>query len=198
MIRRPPILVACLITALSWLSAGCVSSVQPEVSLAEDIDEDSDYAPAFKDHTRDFEIIKNFETRYILHATRLTPQFLKAMSDRYQRLYNESQPTLEEAAGKTGFFVVLYTANHEMTDLDDDRLWSVQVEHGGTVHKASAIKRLSKKERWQPFFKKITPWSHEYLVLFDIPNSSGDPQLVSRQPIKMMVSNADGRVAISW
>lgn len=186
------------LAGVSPLATGCVSSIQPEVTLAEEIDEDKAYNAAFKESTRDFEIIKNFETRSMLHATRLSPQFIKAFSDRYQKLFNETQPALQEAVSKTGFFVVLYTGNRDMMALDDERLWNVQLEVDGTLHKPASIKRLSPKERWQPFFKNITPWSQEYLVIYDVPNATSDPQLLAHKSLKMLVSNADGRVAIGW
>lgn len=184
-----------LVAALS----GCVTSVEKEVDIHPSVQGDKEYAQTLKKSTGQYQVISNFENRYELFATVLTQEFRNALATRYETLYNEKQPLLEEASDKLAFFVSVYTANKEVRDIRDADLWNVQLESDGHIQKPVAIKYVSKKERWQPFFDYISPWSREYLVLFEIP-AAGMPsdEFVRSAKTKLIFTNADGKVTIHW
>lgn len=183
----------------SLLLAGCVTSVESEVDIHKTVYQDKDYNNAYTKASNHFQVITNFETRYELHGTILSQPFRNALAKRYEDLFGEPQPMLEETSNKLGFFVSLYTMNKDINDLSDQDLWNIQLTQNGKTYKPVTIKKLSKKERWQPFFAYMTPWSKEYLLLFDMPEG-GIPSddMVKSNPLKLVLTNADARVAIAW
>lgn len=178
---------------------GCVTSVQKGVTVHQAAPEDPAYSKALDKVTAQYEVIKNFETRYELQATALTLDFRKALAERYERIFDERQPVLGEASDKLAFFVSLYTMNKDVNDLTDQHLWNVQLVNGATPTKPFKIERLSRKERWQPFFPYISPWSKEYLVIFDAP-AGGDSseEFLKKSQIQLIFTNADGKVSMNW
>lgn len=185
--------------ALPCALLACVTSVEKDVTVHESVPEDSAYSQALDGVTAQFEVIKNFETRYEVQASALTQEFRTALGSRYEKLFNERHPLLSDASDKLAFFVSLYTMNKDVNDLTDEQLWNVQLQNGGALAKPRRIERLSKKERWQPFFPYITPWSKEYLVIFDKPDG-GEPsqEFLKKSQIQLILTNADGKVSMNW
>lgn len=183
----------------SLLLSQCVTSGEEGVTINPTVYEDDAYEDVYKKNTAQYKVITNFENRYEVYTTYLSQEFRNALGARYQRLFDERQPILEETGNKLGFFVSLYTMNKDVNDLTDQDLWNVILEENGQAKKPVVIKKLSKKERWAPFFPYITPWSKEYLILFEIP-ASGVPSedFVKQSKIRLIFTNADGKVAIRW
>ena len=97
------ILAAGLLAGLS----SCVSSQEHEIELATTAYKDLNYYDSYTKYTNNYEVIKNFETRYRIHATLLSGEFRQAIAARHQKIFSESQAILSEASDKTGFFVTL-------------------------------------------------------------------------------------------
>lgn len=176
----------------------CVTSLEKGVEEQPTAAQDAAFNTSYEQNTRSFEMITNFETKYIVHATLLTANFRKALADRYQRIFNEAQPVLEETASKTGFFVTIYTANGDVNELGDERFWNIQLKQGNEWRKASIVRQLQPKERWQPFFKDITPWSKEYLIIFDATPAVSQEGLVAANSLSLILNSPDGRVTATW
>lgn len=186
------------VSLLTILLGSCISSLEKEVSVNPSVDQDKEYHEVYKMASSDFEIISNFETHYTLNATILSNAFLSAFAKRYQRLFNEKQPILEEASDKAGFYISLYTANGELNDLTDPSIWNIQMKIADKIEKPFLIKELGPKERWQPFFPSITPWSKEYLILFKSPSiNTSTKELVKNSARKLIFSCSEGKVTIS-
>ena len=185
---------------MSLFSLSCVTSKEQEVTLADGVSEDQEYSTIYEKTTSKYEVIKDFETRIVIHTTVLTPEFRKALSDRYQRIFNEPEPVLEEASNNAGFFITLYTSDKELNDLSNKQLWSVQLNSQNQTRSPVLVKYLSDKPRWRPFFSGISPWSREYLVLFEAPRGGigSSSKMVSENPVKLILSNSDGRITMSW
>ena len=185
---------------MTLFAAGCVTSTEKEVKLAESIEEDTDYAKVYDKVTSKYEVIKNFETRIVIHTTALTSEFRRALGDRYQKIFNEPEPILEEASNNAGFFVSLYTANKELNDLNNKQLWTIQLDSDNHLKAPVLVKFLSDKPRWEPFFSGISPWSREYLVLFESSqiSSNSNSQMLSPKSVKLILSNSDGRISMGW
>lgn len=193
-LRRLP-----LVLAISLLPLACVTSPEDEVSFPPSISEDTDYQVAYDDATSYYEIINNFETKFTVQTTLLSSKFRSAFAKRYQKLYNEEQPILNEASQRTAFFISIYTANEDLNNIGDANLWTIQLNKGQQTLRPTKIEKLRDKDRWRPFFTEITPWSREFLVLFDSPApSSGDQDLVITKESRLVLSNQDGRVTITW
>ncbi len=177
----------------------CIKSSEKEITLPLPVDKDAAYTQSYNKATASYEIINNFETRFTVKTTLLSSQFRQAFAGRYQSLYNESAPVLTEASQKTGFFVSVYAANEQLNDISDVNLWTIQLIKGNETLRPSKVQRLRDKDRWRPFFTDITPWSHEFLVIFDTPAPiTGDQDLVYTKESRLVLSNQDGRVTITW
>ncbi len=184
---------------LGGLLTSCVSSQEHEVELALHAYDDLKYYDAYTKNTSNYEVIKNFETKFRIHATLLSGEFRQAIASRYQKIYAETQPILGEATDKTGFFVSLYVADDEQDDLRDHRLWNIFLETESGKFSPILIKKLGKKARWKTFFPAVDLWTHEYLVLFDLPNrQSNKQQLVKETSTKLVVANGAGKVLMEW
>ncbi len=185
-----------------WLSllplTGCLHSYESGVDLNETPADDSKYLKHLTRDSRDMKIIENFEMRYTITVTYLSPEFRAAFSDRYKSLFNEGTPFLEEANSKAGFFVTMFSPMRQGYDLTDDQLWSIQLKNKEGNLKPTLVKRLYTKERWQPFFKDVSYWSQEYLVLFDTPSVSTSEKLMNKNTLTLNIANADAKVSMDW
>ena len=184
---------------LLLLNGACVTSLEPGVTLNPAPLDDSDYAPILEQHTVKYELISNFETRYQIAAVNLSGEFMKAFAKRYERLFNDPQPILEEAATRAGFFVTLFASNRDLRDLGDDRVWNIQMERDMKTLKPIMVKQLPQKERWHPFFPSVNLWTKEYLVVFDAPPpDSGAKALLKEAKVRLIFANADAKIVTGW
>lgn len=185
--------------AFAMSLAGCVVSVESAVDLNTPVEDDRPFMKAYEQSSHTYRVINDFETRYTLTATYLSPEFRTAFARRYEQLFKEPQPVLEEASSKAGFFVTIFSPTSSASELSDNQLWNIQMEVRDQKLKPVLVRRLRDKERWTPFFKDVTPWSKEYLVLFDTPSvTPSSPDLVEKTPINLNFANADAHVKFSW
>jgi hypothetical protein len=185
-----------LLPALFLMINGCVTG---NVNVHEAPAEDSDYYEVYEDSTREETVWKNFETRFKVQATNLSPRFRTAFTKRLERIYLQDTLKFGHDRGKVGFFVSLYAPDDDRTDLANDQHWSIILDDGGNKVKPAVIKRMNDKERWRAFFDGISQWTYEYLVVFDATNvDPNSPDLVEKKSIKLTFANADGKVALTW
>lgn len=179
--------------------SSCFTTLEEEVTLHSSPEGDTEYYQVYTKVTSNYEIIKNFETHYTLYSTFLNRAFLKALSSRYQRIFNEPQPILEEVSDKFGFFVSVYSANREKKDLTDNTIWNIQLKTDDKVKKPILIKHLPRKERWKPFFKGISPWSREYLILFKKSSAHlSSDKLLRKTRNVLVISSSEAKVEIEF
>ena len=183
-----------------FILQGCISTADDNVSFPAPAAEDPSYNSSYRSSTANYQVIENFETRFIVHSTILTKEFLQSFAKRYQTIFNEPQPILGEATSKLGFFVTIFTPDREMSDLDDERLWNIQLQQEqGPLLKPDLVRKMKPKERWSPFFPAISKWSKEYLILFDSPTQAiSTIDTVRGTNTKLILSNPDGQVKIHW
>ncbi len=177
---------------------GCISSAGPNNIVHENPAEDENYDKNYEKSTSHAELVKNFETHFIIYATRLNTSFRSSLAKRYLKLFNEPQPILAELSAKSGFFVSVYTRNRDKRNLADQHIWNIQLSKGGEKVNPTTIRYLKDKSRWQPFFKDISPWSREYLVIFDIDTGTKDEKLAVDGASQLLFSNSDGRAIFNW
>ena len=179
--------------------SGCVQTLSSAVDLNTPVEDDRPYMKVYDGSTRTHKVIKDFETRYTVTATYLSPDFRTAFAKRYEQLFKDPQPVLEEASSKAGFFVTLFSPTADGYDLENTQLWNIHLELRDQKLKPVLVRRLRDKERWTPFFVDVSPWSKEYLVLFDTPSvTPSSPDLVEKNPISLNFSNADAHVKFNW
>ena len=178
----------------------CVHSTESGVSVTPAPEEDDQYADALQKATRDKSVFKDFEARFFVTATYLSPEFRSAFQKRLERVYKLGQVEFDKATGKAGFFVALNSPNVDALDLTDAQHWTVLLQTPEGAIKPVLIERLQDKERWRAFFPKaITDWTTDYLVVFDAPSvNPNSPELVAQTPVTLTLANADAQVVLAW
>jgi hypothetical protein len=183
------------------LMPGCLSFLQPDVALTPSATEDEAYREALKKATRERTVYKDLETKAIVHAVYLSPEFRNAFADRFNRVFKSGELQFNEAKDKAAFFVSLQVPGlwHHRTDLADPHQWSILLETDHGPVRPVVIKRVPDKEQWRPFFTHITEWSSEFLVIFDAPSiNANSEQMVVKTDVKLTIANADAQVNLSW
>ena len=194
------------LAAVSLLAAasvtGCVTATETDVTTQPAPAEDPDYGPVLAKSTQARTIFKDFETRYMVSATYLSPEFRAAFARRLAKVYLQDRSAMfEEANAKAGFFVSIETPSdiEDKGDLSNPQHWTVLLGDKQQPIKPILVKRLNDKERWRAFFPAVSPWTYDYLVVFDAP--SVDPhsaELVEKTGVTLTFANADAKVELSW
>lgn len=191
-------LAASLVAAVFGLT-GCVYSVESDVDITPAPEDDKDYAKALDKATQERTVFKEFETRYKVTATYLSPEFRTAFTKRLERVFNKDEVHFEEANQKAGFFVSIHAPFEDRTDLGNPHHWTVLLESKDGPMKPMLVKRLNDKERWRAFFGSVTEWTTEYLVVFDAPAvNPNSPELVEKMGVNLLFANADAKVSLVW
>lgn len=177
-------------------AVSCVVSIEPEVDLQPSPLSDSSYEPVLTKNTRSIEVTDNFESRFQIKSTTLSPDFLKAFAKRYERIYKETPPVLIDSAGKAGFFVSLVVPTRDLANLNDPDLWTIQLTRGKEVTRPSIVRRLNEKPRWKAFFPGVNLWSHDFLVVFDAPAPGGEEALVKAVKWRLTFASPEASVNI--
>lgn len=187
-----------LVAACLFLLPGCLSTIDAtHLQTPTSVPEDPEYNKIYSESSQQFDFIDKFVTRYKISITQLNTNFRQAMAARHEKVFFEPQPQLTDASQKTAFFVTIYSSNIKLSDLSDERLWSIQLRTGSSVLKPNAIKSLTPKERWQVFFPNITQWSTEYLLLFDQAPPANQPDAVNATS-ELILASPDGSITTRW
>ncbi len=188
--------------AAAYLSFGltaCVYSVEDDVAITPTPDDDDDYSKVLNRSTQTRTVFADFETRYQVTATYLSPEFLGAFGKRMERVYKKGDGPWQEAQGKAAFFVSVSSPDDDRTDLSNPNHWTVLMGGKEGSLKPILVKRLSDKERWRAFFHSVTGWTNEFLIVFDAPAvNANSPELVEKTSINLTFANADGQVNLTW
>lgn len=196
MLKSLPVRTYVLII-LSVAASSCFQ--KGEIQLNETLAEDRDYSRIYEEYTKNREVYKDFESKYRLTVTYLAPNFRGAFSKRLKDLFTQEHPSFDEAAQKAGFFISIHSPDEKAIDLNDPHLWTIFTDIDGGRHSPLVIKRIDQKERWQPFFKDISPWSREYLIVFDAASvSPNQPEMVEKASVSLTFANADAKVTVNW
>ena len=89
------------ISILIFLLLGCTTS--SNVDLQPSFKEDDDYFKVYERNTKMQKVFKNFESKFAIEITYLSPEFRQAFSQRLKKLYLQDSPSLDEASTKAGF-----------------------------------------------------------------------------------------------
>lgn len=179
-----------------FLLVGCTFS--SNVDLQPTFIEDDSYFQTYAKNTRSQKIYDNFENKFSIEATYLSPEFRVAFSERLKRLYLQDNPSLGEANDKAGFFVVIHSPDDEDMNLGDTHLWSILLSSSNPQQSPVLVKRLGQKKRWEPFFN-VNKWTKEYLILFDTPSiSTGNSDFVEKRLLNLVFAHSTAKVEFSW
>ena len=189
-----------LLLGSSFLSQSCVTSADRGVELSEKPHQDKSYYAQYISATRGVDVISNFILKYRVHASYLYPEFRNAIAKRLQELYmQDTSGAFSEAGGKSAFIMTVYGVENDSADLSNSNHWTVLLDSKEGPMRPILIKKITDKRRWQNFFETMSPWSADYLVVFDVPAANpGDAQLVEKPHAKLMIANADSKVQMDW
>ena len=184
---------------LGFLSLqACLSTIDStHLQTPTPVPEDTAYFKIYTESSQQFDFIDKFETKFKIHITQLTPAFRRALAKRHEQIFLEPQPLLTEASQKLAFFVTIYSKDHNLTDISDERLWTLQLRTGSSILKPSLIKPLAPKERWVSFFPDINVWSTEYLILFDVAPAVNQPDALTAVS-EFILASPEGSITSRW
>lgn len=188
-----------LMGLLGPIVTGCVSSIESDVDITPTPDQDKEYAAALAKATQARVVTIEFETRYQVTATYLSPEFRNAFTKRLERVYKNGEVHFQEADQKAGFFVSIHAPFEDRTDLTNPQHWTVLLDSKDGPLKPILVKRVNDKERWRAFFDSVNEWTTEYLVVFDAPSvNANSPDLVEKTRVSLTFANADAQVRLTW
>ena len=70
-------------------------------------------------------------------------------------------------------------------------MWNIYLKVGDKRLKPQLFKRVRPKEKWNQFFPTITFWSHEFLIVFELPESMTDEQ---KRENKLVMAGPKGQI----
>ena len=187
--------------ALHILAAGCTtgSGAKTKVEMLPTIEQDSAYEGAWRKASRSTTVMRDFETKYSIDATYLSPDFRTAFARRAERFTKNKMQFFEDASGKSAFFVSLFSPDARVDDLADQDHWTIQMVAGDKTMRPALVRRLADKDRWKSYFPSVNRWSAEYMVVFDTPSRTTDsPELAAANQFQIQFTNPDADVTMTW
>ena len=169
--------------------------------MSKPIPEDHDYFESYQQATRGGDIIRDFGLEYRINATYLYPEFKAKVLKRVKEIYLQDTGAFSETDSKSGFLVSIFGSDRDSVDLTNTGHWTILLSDGsqGAGVRPVLVKKISDKRRWGQFFSSISPWSTEYLVVFDAPAANpGAKNLVEKPHAKLTLANAQGKIDLNW
>ena len=116
--------------------------------------EDQPYFESLRKNTQAASVYEDFETKFLVTATYLSPQFQQAFANRLSFLYFDQQTALSETEGKAAFFVSLHAPENRLSELTNKQLWSVGLDssEAETTLEPVLLRHLADKERLAGLF----------------------------------------------
>lgn len=188
-------------TLLPIVVAGCVTgnAAKTKVEMLPTIEQDDAYEKVLRKSSRSTTVTRDFETKYTIEATYLSPDFRSALARRAERFTKNKMQFLEESSGKSAFFVTLFSPDARVDDLSDQNHWTIQLISSEKPLRPAFIRRLADKDRWQNFFPGVNRWSVEYMVVFDVPSRATDsPEMAAANQLQVQFTNPDADVTMTW
>lgn len=180
--------------------SSCISSIDPGVELTKPPSEDKEYYRSYREATRGGNLIRDFGLSFKIHATYLYPGFRAQLARRLKDLYlQDAGGAFSEANSKSGFLVTLYGDERDSVDLANTNHWTVILETNEGPQRPILVRKITDKQRWRNFFESISPWSTDYLVVFEIPAANpGAENLVEKPRAKLVIAHGEGKITMDW
>ncbi len=178
----------------------CASSMDKGIKASDPIYSDSDYYDHYMSATRGGDLIVKFDVKYRVHATYLSPEFRASLIKRTNDLYLEdAAESFKEASSKAGFIVTAYGQERESVDMMNPSHWTLLFESKEGPVKPILVKKITDKIRWRNFFETMTPWTVDYLVVFDrTAVNPGAENLVEKPITKLTMATGEGKIKLEW
>lgn len=192
--------------AVAASSGGCGTRVS---SLYEKVLGSPRYARTTESLTRTREVRDGLDTRFILSATWLSPEWVTAFSEEYANIYYldpaRKDRVVAEWKGETDryarFFVSLVTPDDKGNDLEKPgTLWSLRLVRADEKDFQPAYVRKSslKPEEVARFFPHAGSWDRAYEVAFPKEAIEGVTARAGEPRMKLVLSGVRGRAVLVW
>jgi hypothetical protein len=197
---------ALLLAAASIPAAGCGPRA---ASLYEKVLGSPKYNRATESLTRTREVRDGLETRFILSATWLSPEWAAAFSEEYANIYyldpaRKERVTSEwkgESDRYVRFFVTLSTPEEKGNDLEKPgTLWSLRLVRADEKdYQPVYVRRTTlKPEEVSRFFPYAGSWSRGYEAAFPKEALEGAKAKPGEPRLKLVLAGVQGRAVLVW
>jgi len=198
------------ILLLVGVIVGATGCAQRSVELYEKVAGSPSYERVTRAATRTREVRDGLDTRFILSATWLSENWVKAFTEEYSNIYYLDSARRErviaewrgESAEYVRFFVALYVPDENANDLEKpDSIWSLRLVRSDEKDFRPVYIRKSslRPEEISRFFPYSGTWYRAYEVAFpkeaeqpETPPKEGQPRL------KLVLAGVLGRAVLVW
>jgi hypothetical protein len=167
------------------------------------------YARTTEAYTRTKEVHDGLDTRFILSATWLSPDWVLAFSEEYANIYYLDAERKErvisrwkgESERHVRFFVALFVPDDRGNDLEKPgTLWSLRLVRADEKDFQPAYLRKAdlRPEEISRFFPYTGTWYRAYEVAFEKEAMEGPPPKPGDPRLKLVLSGVQGRAVLSW
>lgn len=206
----PPALAAgtALLAVFGAVSgAGCGSRV---ATIYEKVLGSPTYQGTTEAYTRTKEVRDGLETRFIFSATWLSPQWVRAFSEEYAKIYYLDTARKEQVVARwkgeseqyERFLVALFTPDDRLNDLEKHgTTWSLRLVGRDEKDYAPVYVRKTelRPEEVTRFFPSVGAWSRAYEVAFPKEGGAGAvPEQAVAPRLKLVLSGVQGRAVLAW
>ncbi|MEN9826844.1 MAG: hypothetical protein RI953_2589 [Pseudomonadota bacterium] len=197
-------LCAAVVSAcFSVFTTSCVSKTESFVPPGPA--DDAIYSPVLDRWTRETRVFSKFQNKVEISAVLLADDMRRAVAERLSRLRGSTDglTVLSDSSGgvRLGMLVSIFTPENPYMNLDDKSLWSLSLRIGPNQQAPMYVRRVSDKTPLQPFFSHIHQWSQDYLLVFDFPETSLQPENDRQKQLttaEFVAQSAIARVALRW
>ena len=167
------------------------------------------YAKTTKAYTRTKEVHDGLDTRFILSATWLSPDWVRSFSEEYSNIYYLDAERKEKVIGEwkgeserhVRFFVALFVPDERGNDLEKTgTLWSLRLVRADEKDFEPVYTRKSglRPEEISRFFPYSGTWYRAYEVAFEKEAMEGPPPKPGDPRLKLVLSGVQGRAVLAW
>ncbi|HSL92010.1 MAG TPA: hypothetical protein VK863_05115 [Candidatus Limnocylindrales bacterium] len=167
------------------------------------------YAKTTKAYTRTKEVHDGLDTRFILSATWLSPEWVRSFSEEYSNIYYLDAERKEKVIGEwkgeserhVRFFVALFVPEERGNDLEKPgTLWSLRLVRADEKDFEPVYIRKSdlRPEEISRFFPYSGTWYRAYEVAFAMEAMEEAPRRPGAPRLKLVLSGVQGRAVLAW
>lgn len=204
--RFSPCALPAVVLAAALLFPACGTRVS---TLYEKVMGSPTYAGTTKAYTRTKEAHDGLDTRFILSATWLSPEWVRAFSEEYSNIYyldaERKEKVIAEWKGESErhvrFFVALFVPDERGNDLEKPgTLWSLRLVRADEKDFEPVYIRKSglRPEEISRFFPYSGTWYRAYEVAFAKEAAEAAPPRPGAPRLKLVLSGVQGRAVLSW
>ena len=203
---RAAVVLSLALLAAVFLFPACGTRVG---TLYEKVLGSPSYAKTTRTYTRTKEVHDGLDTRFILSATWLSPEWVRSFSEEYANIYYLDAERKEKVIGEwkgeserhVRFFVALFVPDERGNDLEKTgTLWSLRLVGADEKDYEPDYLRKSdlRPEEISRFFPYSGTWYRAYEVAFAKEAAQAAPPRPGAPRLKLVLSGVQGRAVLSW